>query len=1036
MSKEAKPTHYLVAITVLLAISLLSFTSVYSAPTETNQTSFWKTIYCNTIGDWFNSPHCPLREDIDMVEYNTVTLVDDEPSIEVNNTDTYKTESNPPSINKITVNRDSPTTLSPTNTQTPIFDLSILNNYVTKDYLSSHTSNTNSNDYVTRDFLSRQVGAIGDSFGRSLSDLSTRLTALIPSTASITNWDSFFTTPSTRILAGTNLSWDGNTLNAVGSAGGVSLSISNNIFGQSSLTPTTTQNLAISGTGTSTFSGGLESWRQISSPYFNATSTTATSTFAGGLSVTGNVGVGTSGSGYKLSVADSSTDPFVPAFFVQRTIEGVSPNVVTTALFKNTTDVVGGSDYQNEVHLVLQAGTTANHRRYLNFREYDGTEGMIFGSSAQNNTILFHANESLHRMILYSSDQGGNSSLSSAGTGSVDLNKSASGEGEAGTGGLNVYSGGSYSGLYNLLAVNPTNLVYYNNNALNGGSRFKVTSEGQVEISTLSGNPLVIRGSTNSAIAGIDNSGRTVWGSAIGTDGINSHEFFNTVATTSSTGRSGLKVSSTLATVGDNSAIQSSLSSALTISGTHQIRGVGINNAVSYAGQHASSVMEGIISNTSYSGSGAISQLKGMSLGLSVSNAGGSVTTGYGLHIQAPSLTGTITTLYGIRLEDQGSGKYGFYSAGTANTNYFGGRVGLGTVSPASFLHILTAAIPQFRAGYDTSNYFTASTTNNGLTEFNAVGSGSAFNFLDNVGLATTSPWRTLGVTGTVGFDGLTGATGAGSICLSSTKELVYNAGSDACLPSLRSTKHDISNLSTSSLSTLNLLTPVSFIYNQGDNRTRYGFIAEDVSQIDTHLATYNDKGEISGIDDRALIALAIGSIKELDIKIRNIITSVGEWVFSKITATLGVFERVESDSIKSNIVETKTFESDSVKSNSVETKGIQMTDKLTGQVYCISLSGGNLDKSIGPCSTATTTVIISPTPTPTPDSTPSPSPDPTITPSPESSPTPEPTLTLSPAPVPDLPTPTPVPEPTPTIEPVEPASREPVSNPVTEPSS
>jgi hypothetical protein len=38
----------------------------------------------------------------------------------------------------------------------------------------------------------------------------------IPLTASTTNWQSFYTTPSTRITAGTNLSWSGNTLNASG----------------------------------------------------------------------------------------------------------------------------------------------------------------------------------------------------------------------------------------------------------------------------------------------------------------------------------------------------------------------------------------------------------------------------------------------------------------------------------------------------------------------------------------------------------------------------------------------------------------------------------------------------------------------------------------------------------------------------------------------------------------------------------------------------------------------------------------------------
>jgi hypothetical protein len=42
----------------------------------------------------------------------------------------------------------------------------------------------------------------------------------IPLTASTTNWNTFYDTPSTRITAGTNLSWSGNTLNATGGGGG------------------------------------------------------------------------------------------------------------------------------------------------------------------------------------------------------------------------------------------------------------------------------------------------------------------------------------------------------------------------------------------------------------------------------------------------------------------------------------------------------------------------------------------------------------------------------------------------------------------------------------------------------------------------------------------------------------------------------------------------------------------------------------------------------------------------------------------------
>ncbi|XKT74470.1 MAG: hypothetical protein ACJKTH_00010 [Patescibacteria group bacterium UBA2163] len=63
-----------------------------------------------------------------------------------------------------------------------------------------------------------------------------------------------------------------------GSSFGQAFELATNIFSQSALAPTTTQNIAISGTGTSTFAGGLEAWRQIAAPYFQATSTTATST--------------------------------------------------------------------------------------------------------------------------------------------------------------------------------------------------------------------------------------------------------------------------------------------------------------------------------------------------------------------------------------------------------------------------------------------------------------------------------------------------------------------------------------------------------------------------------------------------------------------------------------------------------------------------------------------------------------------------------------------------------------------------------------
>lgn len=132
------------------------------------------------------------------------------------------------------------------------------------------------------------------------------------------------------------------------------------------------------------------------------------------------------------------------------------------------------------------------------------------------------------------------------------------------------------------------------------------------------------------------------------------------------------------------------------------------------------------------------------------------------------------------------------------------------------------------------------------------------------IGIATTTPTHTLTVSGTVGFHALTGATGAGSLCLSTDGEVVYNAASDSCLPSLRDTKDHITPLTLNALDTITALESVSFAYINSDGRTRYGFIAEDVALVDPLLATYDADGILSGIDDRSLIALLIKAIQEI----------------------------------------------------------------------------------------------------------------------------------------------------------------------------
>jgi Chaperone of endosialidase len=177
-----------------------------------------------------------------------------------------------------------------------------------------------------------------------------------------------------------------------------------------------------------------------------------------------------------------------------------------------------------------------------------------------------------------------------------------------------------------------------------------------------------------------------------------------------------------------------------------------------------------------------------------------------------------------------------------------------------------------------------------------------AINSSGNVGIGTTSPWRTLAVTGTVGFDGLVGATGAGSLCLDSNKQVVYNSASDACLSSTRATKHDITNLTLDSIDIINRLQSVSFVYNQGDGRTRYGFIAEDTAAIAASLATYDEKGVVSGIDDRAILAVLVKAVQEISVRLTALTAQINDI----LTWFVGGKFRVQSDVCVDDVCVTK----------------------------------------------------------------------------------------------------------------------------------
>ncbi|MDP2704990.1 MAG: hypothetical protein Q8O71_01165, partial [bacterium] len=132
--------------------------------------------------------------------------------------------------------------------------------------------------------------------------------------------------------------------------------LTTNVFNQSALTSTTTQNILVSGVGTSTFSGGLEVWRQIAAPYFHAT-TTATSTFAGGLTVGGSTGVDISAASGLLTLGGTGG--------VNN--ENVTINFETTAnryIFDSTTGAA--AEFRDEIRQTFSTGYYFEDGSFIN----------------------------------------------------------------------------------------------------------------------------------------------------------------------------------------------------------------------------------------------------------------------------------------------------------------------------------------------------------------------------------------------------------------------------------------------------------------------------------------------------------------------------------------------------------------------------------------------------------------------------------------------------------------------------------------------
>ena len=230
------------------------------------------------------------------------------------------------------------------------------------------------------------------------------------------------------------------------------------------------------------------------------------------------------------------------------------------------------------------------------------------------------------------------------------------------------------------------------------------------------------------------------------------------------------------------------------------------------------------------------------------------------------------------------------------------------------------------------------------------------------VGLSTTSPWRTLSVSGTLGLSStLSSATTGNYLCINtSTYEVTSGT---TCSASSERFKDNIKPL-TYGLSTILKLSPVSFTYkkdiNPNDQSTKLGFIAEQVDPLIPELVAHDKDNKPESVDYAKLAPVLTKAIQELNTKVDLLSLSTGTQPLSPSSFFLSLVInplkelgiRVEEGVVRAQEFVAETITARKVVTDAIVTNAFEIKDAATDDRYCVRLAHGAWLTQPGECGT------------------------------------------------------------------------------------